>query len=771
MTLACQFSRDSHDQLTIYRQGADFSTDVPWQENIEYEDEIWLFDHGTNGRASLIIRFRRDGASLIAELYDDRDQDGEVRYEIIDGQVVITESQYWTVQVVSPDGWWIRDNDLNYNIGIKVDGDVEAMFLMEPYRSYLVTDGQPDYDIQIYDLNRDGKPEFDKRMILTPWLQQSAGLATQMMANWADVEIPISEGFSLWPYLHLAHEHAAGSRIVKGYHGTPPPIRFEPATGRIEAIGEFVASRGGEHNCFYYSAMPWVAGQINETNFESPFCFYDLAQDGDRVPELQVRALYFPPDDPIFLRGSVSEPFQLIRYSWDQENSQTWRYAIGLVGRHLMNDRVTFPDTEVLTIPYDVFPRWVTDHDWDMAVFSEFTGKSYFTSEGNYSVTYPEDLMFAEYFTGQSDRVPSPEYEPDVDFRMEWAMDYSSRPYLYFSPVDWRLHLWGAQGGAWNLGKGRTIRYTNLDGDPYLDQWQEEHDGALVRQLNHAGGFWVYRDDSVVRIKRADLDPSLFETLPPSDNAQWQRLGQQLQAHQLESPLEDVASMYSRLPGAETLIRDATLRDYRITPQGFRFILELQDGFSAEHEQNALLPLPQAPGSYVVSYAGGAWSVQPATPAAPRVADLQVISDNGTARALGWSTVEAHVRNDGLEDIRNLIVCAVLDNRAGHQIVLTDTLSLLPGEGAQLVTWDWAPPAAGSWQVQAVAGCSASGGASPDSQAGAGIVLEVSDAAQPSVPWLVSLGGRVPAAIVLFLFATVAVSGVAAAAWVKGAGA
>lgn len=370
MVLACRFSPDTQDQLTIYKQTGNISMDQPWQQNITYEDETWVFDHGAQGRASLIANFKRDDGALVAEFYDDRNQDGVVSYAIDDGRVRITEIPYWTVQVTALDGWWLRDGILAGNLRIQTDGDVECMFITSVYRKEFVSDGHPECDIQIYDENRDGRPEFDRRTILTPFLQGSVALGTHMMANWAGDEPPISDGFSLWPYLDLDFNLDTGSGIVKDYNKTPPTIKFDPETVRIEAVGEFVASRGGEHNCFYYNTAPWVTGQLNQATYESPFCFYDLAEDGDGVPELQIRALYWPPNDWTLAGGMTDEPYVLIRYLWDQDNTTNWRYAVGLVGRHPEDREVPFPDMGVLTIPYDEFPDWVVHQMWDMVVFS-----------------------------------------------------------------------------------------------------------------------------------------------------------------------------------------------------------------------------------------------------------------------------------------------------------------------------------------------------------------------------------------------------------------
>lgn len=768
MALACHFTPTTNDSLTIYRQSGQVLTDIPWRQNIAYENETWIFDHGTRGKASLIVDFTRDGSSLVAELYDDRNGDAEVRYQLDGANVKITESQYWTVRVVAPDGWWIQEDDLNYNLHILVDGDVEAMFAMGTYRSNLATDGQPDCDIQTYDQNHNGSPEYDKRMILTPFLLGSVGLGTQMMANWADDELPISGGFDLWPYLQLGYEWPGGSTVVKGYLDTPAPLQFEPATGRIEAVGEFVASRGGEHNCFYYSAKPWIAGQLNESDNENPFCFYDLAGDADGIPELQIRFVYWPPKDRAFLGGSVSEPYGLIRYSWDQDNSQTWRYAIGLVGRNQVESRVAFTDLEVLTIPYSELPTWVTDHTWDMAVFSEFTGRSYFTSEGNYSVSYPEDWEFGNYFLGRSDEVPSPEYEPEAGFRMEWAMDYASQPYLYFSPVDRRLHLLGATGGTWTIDESQSIRYENLGGGQFLNHWVYLVDGQPQKSLAVLSDFIMLSENGRVTIRPLGTPEAQFITLPPRDHEEWLALGQKLSLQQRDYEAADFSSMLAQFEGPTTEIEGAALRDLRPTAEGFRFIMELQPGFAIVSDPEGWGSSLTAAGAYAVSFDGAAWDVRPATPAVLE-ADVPIVGEPGRpARALEWTSLSTWLHNAGLEDARDLAVNALLAGAAGQRQVLTTTISLLPAESSQQVTWDWAPPVAGDWQVRVEAGSESGSGGGLPTEVLVTADLYVQPQALPSSQWLLSLGSPSAPALLALLGGLALLASAAAALWTAG---
>jgi hypothetical protein len=129
--------------------------------------------------------------------------------------------------------------------------------------------------------------------------------------------------------------------------------------------------------------------------------------------------------------------------------------------------------------------------------------------------------------------------------------------------------------------------------------------------------------------------------------------------------------------------------------------------------------------------------------------------------------LEVLLRNEGLEDVHDLPVCVTFDDRVGRQVVMTDTVALLPGEGQQSVVWDWAPAAPGPWQVRIAAYCSGSEDVISDGELLGEAVVQVTDTGKPSVPWLTSLGGRIPGSIALFLFATVAMAGAAAAVWAK----
>src|SRR5690606_13007360 len=98
-------------------------------------------------------------------------------------------------------------------------------------------------------------------------------------------------------------------------------------------------------------------------------------------------------------------------------------------------------------------------------------------------------------------------------------------PELYFSPIDNRLHLVGAQGGLWNLGGGLELRLDNLAGGDHLDSWElvsrSGEAGTLEERLVTFGDYQLFHDGSSVTIRQAAVPPRLFTVAPPTDAAQW----------------------------------------------------------------------------------------------------------------------------------------------------------------------------------------------------------------------------------------------------------
>ena len=356
--------------------------------------------------------------------------------------------------------------------------------------------------------------------------------------------------------------------------------------------------------------------------------YYDMANDQDGWPELQVRFDYAVANDPYFpsyfYAGTIETPNLEVCYSWDQDNDNRWDYKMELGANYPIDEVVAFPDFAVKSVPYEQIVPWVKDRTWDVAmlVFDQNPSPD---SEGMYGKGWHIDRGYvdgknvepsgvkSQYLVGLSDQPPLENYQDIQEgMRGEYSFQYFDTPKMYLSALDRQLHLYGAQAGVWNLGAGHYLRYANLDGDAYLDQWQEQRDGSVVQQLNYTNGNLVYSGNGGVLLQHTSASPALFESPPPGNYEEWQRLDESLKANQAAFSPQDFTGMLDQFSGAQMQIQGATLRDFRVTPQGFRFILTLPPGFKIAGPDWLGLA-GKAPGDYLVTY-DGAYQVAPAAP-------------------------------------------------------------------------------------------------------------------------------------------------------------
>lgn len=754
------------DRVLVYDRQGDMPWGSEWQAVTDFLDDIWVFDVSADGTAQLIIVFDREGEQYVAMVYVDIDGDGQVSYRLAEGKIIIEESPYWYVKVETSRLWSQPGGLLDAPVVFSNDGFRNSA---SSGRGIQGNDGEVDRLIEIGDKDRDGVNDYQLR-----WMPGSNG--TQI---WVQVENRRPDPYAgaiFWPLL-IDKQSSHGS-----YFDHPPAIVVDWEAGAIDGMGILGFPIENGYHIYSYLTMDKYA--VNAANFENPMAYYDIANDQDGWPELQYRFNVKVPHDPYFPAGrwgTVATPNLEVHISWDQNNLNAWQYKLSLASNDAIDTRIQFPDFAIVSVPHDRVISWVDNRTWDMATFTQdynpsrdsegMFAKGWQVNRGWLDDEYFNSLIPDNFMTGYSDQLPLNYFQDTPEaMRGEYSFHYYDTPKIYLSSLDRQLHLLGAEAGVWNRGEGHRLRYANLNTDSYLDQWQDERDGTVVQQLNYAAGVYVYSGNDQVRFKLTELPPALLETRPPGDHDEWQRLGAQLKDHQITLEPDDFAGMLDQLPGSELRIQGAAARDFRIMPEGFRFILEMQPNFRASQNDQPLILLPALPGNYAVDFDGQTWSVEPATPAVLGVSNIEVSTESGAAQDLRWTTVEVLLRNDGLEDVHDLPVCLTLDNQIGRRIVMTDTVALLPGEGQQRIAWQWAPPTAGAWQVQVAAYC---GGAEPTAVGGellAEAVMEVSETGKPSLPWLISLGESVPETVVLFLFAAVTMVGAVAAVWVRRSG-
>ncbi len=395
-------------------------------------------------------------------------------------------------------------------------------------------------------------------------------------------------------------------------------------------------------------------------------------------------------------RRKNPEPVQVIRYSWDQDNDTTWDYKLGLIGRHPVNDTVVIDDLTLQLIPPSLLPGWIINNSWDGATFVASEGSKFWTSEGIYEWD-PSENWRDNYVTGLSDIQPVENDLGDlnVGMRGEYVFDLHRQPGLYLSSVDHKLHLLNAQGGRWKVDQTHEIQYVNLGGD-YINQWTLFKNGVPQKSLYFMPGYLIFADSSGVQFNSSDQPPALFNIAPPTSNEERLELERKLALYRIEVNPLDFESLFAQAGRPTVRIEAANLRDLRPLNNGFRFVLELQPGFS-------ISGLPDmnsesfAPGAYLITY-DGKFDIQPLTPP-----DLSISMRMPAleSRVAGIPTsIQTQIANNGLEDAQNLSLVITARQDETSSDLAQQAVTLLSEVPVQ-VALNWTPPSPGKWDFRA----------------------------------------------------------------------
>jgi hypothetical protein len=704
----CAFATN-HDRIYVVDQGSDMHAARNWQEATDFDDDIWLYDIGADGSIQLIVVYGKEDGHATAYVYDDRNDDGQVSYERTGTKVTVQESPYRTARIISDSNWFLPDGRLNLNVRFELDGPIPTLDRMPDYyrQEWMPHDGRTDIEFEEV-AGSDGIAQYALRRLVAPspddwgferaWLYSSEGRYPTNL-----------RGRAFFPFLPIPTDPHDPKHVNLRYFDLPPDVAVDWKHGKIMGVGleGYPIGNGYHFNDNRYI----IKGQVNDVAFESPQAYYDLANNHDAFPELHIRFFTHPADDRTMwsLEGMESVPWQSISYDLNLFNPGTlrWDFKIGLGGTHKIDSVVQFRDFAVRTVPFEELPSWITSREWKLSTFVAREGSGYQSSEGIYEwqtdtgadpaaplnqVEEARDASF-RYMLGVSTTPPDAFFtQTHAGFRAERHFAGPIQPYLYFSPLDRKLHLRGAEWGVWNIDDRNMIRYSNLDGDAYLDAWQYFEQGDLRRQLYVAGPYLVYAGEDEVVLKQVSLAPSLFEMLPPSDHAGWLALRQKLEANQRSFAPGDFKAMMAQFSGSEWRIIGVTLRDFRPAGNGFRFVLESLRGFSVSEQDDTALTQMSA-GSYVVSY-DGTFHIVPLTP--------PVLSASLTAPPLTqWSPgmLQVTLRNDGLEDLPQAVLEVWMAPPQGAAtLVATQTVTLL-AQTPITQTLQWTPPSAEQWTL------------------------------------------------------------------------
>ena len=514
----------------------------------------------------------------------------------------------------------------------------------------------------------------------------------------ADPRVPYKLATPLmpsWPYLSVTTD--------RFHWGPSRPLVYETRTKRFSEFwsGFHIA---GSYQFNSLSLPP-------NTDFEAPFAFYRFDPKAGNYANLVVRSDIWPASSP-FGPPIPGIPRTAVRMTWTRKQRDLWRYSLTVLGNHQMMERVAIGRTRVRAVPYETFPKWVSERSWKLVTFVEDTAGER-GSEGiyDYSVedNYPMSLWaqglrlhfpktFITPYLRASGRGPR-ELTPGM--RGEYSAVYKRKPSLYVSPIDRRVHLLHADGGVWNLGNNQVLRVANLDGDAYIDAWwreavparaqpQRAQDGVLQEALYRVDDLLIYTVDGAVTLRRSAFAPTLSRPGIPTDRPSWATFLRDAPENPARDP-QQLAAWLDSFKGETLELSGVTLRDLRSTPKRLSFELLVNSGAV----QRGDLELPTlsdlAPGRYIFHYerVSGRWSREKAT--SPKLTfELTTLS----LHTFMPGTLELIIQNSGTTALEGPAIL-----KFGPRLVRRWEQLRLNGKDSWRETIRWLPERSGTWPV------------------------------------------------------------------------
>lgn len=709
----------ANDRIVVVDTAGDMQPASDLAQGTDMANDLWLFDVGNRGFYQLAVQFHHAGSQLSADIYEDENGDGKVAVAPKNGHLAVTEPGFPAIHVVAVDGYWQRDGRIAPDFDLTVDGRMMATFGGELYESRMKNDGRPDVRIQVRGPHGADPRSYDWRNVETPIPASSAVRRSTLTVRERGQEPAFAPVFP-WYLLGATYGAVKGYQggklptvplsgtenrpygMVKPYGQSFPPIQVDWNTGKLAYVGELVASRGSDVNWFTYSDTTIRPDRLSNPDFESPFAFYNISGSHPGTPDLEVRVERATPNDPFAAPTWDGRIYQQIRYSWEQQAGQGWSFKLGLLGQHPISTVVPFSDFSLQTVPYSQLPAWVTGNDWDIATFVAVERPQYSSTEGIYEWD-PTGSVRDEYYAGVTTDPGTPFGAIAAGLRGEYSLHLGTQPWLYFSPVDGRLHLVGAEGGIYQVDKTHKVNELNLDDGPDIDGWQLIDGDQISAQLYQLGGRLLYGDGHQVSLLTTPGPEETFRTLPPTDHASWSKLDQHLKANQRPFAADDLGAMFNQFQGQgqshgqRLTISGAAIQNLHAISGGYRFVLNLQPGYNLGG-----FPISgvSKPGSYAVTLTTetGTFSATPLTPAK---VEIDSLATPISSQSLSPINLAVSVRNLGTTDL-SAVPVVLTAQRPGKaiQAISQKTVDLLGGASATFSS-SWSPPSSGRWTIQA----------------------------------------------------------------------
>jgi hypothetical protein len=395
----------------------------------------------------------------------------------------------------------LRGSLVNGTMQVDMDGDGEY-------------DGPDDMNIRWCDTDGDGIPDV-QAVIINPH-QWGKTLETQT-------------GHPVW-MVWINHD----KRGVLAWINWPT---FDFACWDFTGMDDWLPNYHG-NNDFVKTHLPVYAFTDPRINWENPFSFYD--EDGDGVSEMVMRwcAPQHVKDGVVGIPPEVSSAF--LAYDLDNNsgfgNETSYDMTLAVGGTNVSVKDMVHPLPHFKGNPK--FDPCFNHNEWrrvtELIYMDRNKGyRTFFQTKWKFTyLTFDEDGDDHRWERVES-LYPTTNYQPDgplVDLystarfknkeglppgidgafqsdsrgdRGDFDTDGSGRGQLYICPLDGKLHLFGAEWGAWTVDRygefhggggeptkkpvapkvGEVIKYTDTDGDGFFDTITFDYDGDSTTDL------------------------------------------------------------------------------------------------------------------------------------------------------------------------------------------------------------------------------------------------------------------------------------------------
>ncbi|MGB7157623.1 MAG: hypothetical protein WBD40_06130 [Tepidisphaeraceae bacterium] len=423
---------------------------------------------------------------------------------------------------------WFDENDDMRPTDVRGDQSNDALQVDREADGYY--DGPGDISIKWCDDDGDGKA--DAQIFAANPKSDATRIASgsSHFMVFVDTDKDGVNGYIPWETFSFDRDNWRVKPTTSPTHLIPPP-NFSP-----DYMGNSIFLK--QH------LPPWIITDIR-LNWENPFAFYDF--DGDGVTEMTIRFLDIAPRDgqdrtgakPYTYTGKVTEAMG----GWDLDNDSTkgnefdfdmsWKFTSAENGKHGETiDYTKYSDKH----PNMKAPQWVLDgkyfrydnwrkiddfcyvtHDkcfdemWKtnwrdcwMVFDEDDDDQRWERVELYYPVDSPDKIYNIEKWKsgpgGQRNSIMGHTQADSLGDRGEWDKDNSGKGKVYLGRFDGKLHLHGAETGAWLVDKGakywggtpvvlgvssperatkpeEVVQYYDTDNNGFFDRITYDYDG------------------------------------------------------------------------------------------------------------------------------------------------------------------------------------------------------------------------------------------------------------------------------------------------------